>query len=178
MQTSPDPTREMHLLDQIESNPNVTQASLATQLGVAVGTVNWHLKRLIAKGYVKIKRAERRKLRYIITPEGIALRARLTVDYVEQSMLLYRRMRSRVRKLLVEAKQAGYNQVWLDADEVNNGADIADICRLTCLEQGIQLVDQNGADQSDHLPRLEIRGLKVFLHFDDGSLKEANDGNE
>jgi DNA-binding MarR family transcriptional regulator len=178
MQTTPDPTREMHLLDQIESDPNVTQASLATQLGVAVGTVNWHLKRLIAKGYVKIKRAERRKLRYIITPEGIALRARLTVDYVEQSMLLYRRMRSRVRKLLVEAKQAGYNQVWLDADEENNGADIVDICRLTCLEQGIQWVDRNGADQFDHLPRLEIRGLKVFLHFDDGSLKEANDGNE
>jgi DNA-binding MarR family transcriptional regulator len=178
MQTTPDPTREMHLLDQIESDPNVTQASLATQLGVAVGTVNWHLKRLIAKGYVKIKRAERRKLRYIITPEGIALRARLTVDYVEQSMLLYRRMRSRVRKLLVEAKQAGYNRVWLDADEENNGADIVDICRLTCLEQGIQWVDRNGTDRFDHLPRLEIRGLKVFLHFDDGSLKEANDGNE
>ena len=56
MQTSPDPAREIHLLDQIERDPNVTQASLATQLGVAVGTVNWHLKRLIAKGYVKIKR--------------------------------------------------------------------------------------------------------------------------
>jgi DNA-binding MarR family transcriptional regulator len=201
MQTSPDPAREIHLLDQIERDPNVTQASLATQLGVAVGTVNWHLKRLIAKGYVKIKRAERRKLRYIITPEGIALRARLTVDYVEQSMLLYRRMRSRVRKLLVEAKQAGYNQVWIDAGEENHGADITDICRLTCLEQGIQLVDagtggqkppdhragtgergsqseQQPPDKPDHLPRLEIRGMKVFLHFDDGSLKEADDGNE
>jgi len=189
MQISPDPAREIHLLDQIERDPNVTQASLATQLGVAVGTVNWHLKRLIAKGYVKIKRAERRKLRYIITPEGIALRARLTIDYVEQSMLLYRRMRSRVRKLLVEAKQAGYNQVWIDVDEANNGADIVDICRLTCLEQGIQLIDRDCTDkrpsqsgqlpeQPDHLPRLEIRGMKVFLHFDDGSLKEANDDDE
>src|SRR4030042_3396105 len=115
MQTSPDPAREIRLLDQIERDPNVTQASLATQLGVAVGTANWHRKRLIAKGYVKIKRAERRKLRYIITPEGIALRARLTIDYIEQSMLLYRRMRTRVRKLLVEAKQAGYTQVGLGA---------------------------------------------------------------
>jgi len=178
MQISPDPAREIHLLDQIERDPNVTQASLATQLGVAVGTVNWHLKRLIAKGYVKIKRAERRKLRYIITPEGIALRARLTIDYIEQSMLLYRRMRTRVSKLLVEAKQAGYSQIWLDAGEGNNGADIVDICRLTCLEQGIQLIDRNGTDQPDHIPCLEIRGMKVFLHFDDGSLKEANDDGE
>jgi len=206
MQTSPDPTREMHLLDQIERDPDVTQASLATQLGVAVGTVNWHLKRLIAKGYVKIKRAERRKLRYIITPEGIALRARLTVDYVEQSMLLYRRVRSRVRELLAEAKQAGYSQLWLDTgEEVNgadingapgngavgngaagngapgngaasNGADIIDICRLTCLEQGVKLVDEDRAGQPGHYPRLEIRGLKVFLHLDDDSPDEKNDG--
>jgi len=196
MQTSHDPAREIRLLDQIERDPNVTQASLATQLGVAVGTVNWHLKRLIAKGYVKIKRAERRKLRYIITPEGIALRARLTVDYVEQSMLLYRRMRSRVRELLVEAKQAGYSQVRIDVEVEKNVADIADICRLTCLEQGFKLIDDDGTDHHDgiggrgdlyrpasydhqgNVPRLEIRGMKVLLHFDEGSPKEAIDGNQ
>jgi len=83
METSPDPNREMILLEQIEFDPDITQASLASQLGVAVGTVNRHLKRLIAKGYVKVKRAQRRKLRYIITPEGIAFRARLTVNYSE-----------------------------------------------------------------------------------------------
>ena len=71
----PDPVRELILLEQIEHDPDVTQATLAAQLGVAVGTVNWHLKRLVSKGYVKVKRAQRRKLRYIITPEGIALRA-------------------------------------------------------------------------------------------------------
>ncbi|MCD4752951.1 MAG: winged helix-turn-helix transcriptional regulator, partial [Anaerolineaceae bacterium] len=71
-QTSPD--RDLVLLEQIEKNPDATQASLASQLGVAVGTVNWHLKRLIEKGFVKVKHAERRKLKYIITPEGIALR--------------------------------------------------------------------------------------------------------
>ena len=49
-----------NLLEHIERDPDVTQASLAAQLGVAVGTVNWHLKRLVAKGYVKVKRAKRR----------------------------------------------------------------------------------------------------------------------
>jgi DNA-binding MarR family transcriptional regulator len=93
METEIDPTREMNLLEHIERDPDVTQATLAAQLGVAVGTVNWHLKRLVAKGYVKVKRAQRRKLRYIITPEGIAFRARLTVNYIETSMRLYRRTR-------------------------------------------------------------------------------------
>ena len=157
MELKPDPAREMSLLEQIERDPDVTQASMATQVGVAVGTVNWHIKRFIAKGYVKVKRAERRKLRYIITPEGIAFRARLTVDYIEQSMLLYRRTRQHVREILVEVKHHGYDRVNISGD-----GDIADICRLTCLEQGIQVVDQ------PDVPVLEARGMKVFLHLLDG----------
>ena len=96
MRASSDPVHELALLEHVELDPDETQASLATQLGVAVGTVNWHLKRLISKGYVKIKRAERKKLRYITTPEGIAYRARLTVDYIEQQFLLYQNTHRRV----------------------------------------------------------------------------------
>lgn len=166
METSPEPTRERMLLEQIESDPDVTQSSLATQLGVAVGTVNWHLKRLVAKGYVKVKRAERRKLRYIITPEGLAFRAHLTIDYIEQSMLLYRRTRSQVRDLLAEVRQAGYDRVRIESEvRENNSADIADICRLTCLEQGIKVVAETSA------PALILRGHKVFLQ-----LEEAHNG--
>jgi DNA-binding MarR family transcriptional regulator len=154
MDTSPDPNREMVLLEQIEYDPDINQKTLAANLGVAVGTVNWHLKRLIAKGYVKVKRAQRRKLRYIITPEGIAFRARLTVNYIEQSMQLYRIVRERVRESLVELKMAGYDSVRLQGD-----GDIADICRLTCIEQGVHVTD------SPEAPLLELRDLKVVLHL-------------
>ena len=159
METQPDPARELVLLEQIERDPDVTQASLAALLGVAVGTVNWHIKRFIAKGYVKVKRAQRRKLRYIITPEGLAFRARLTVNYIETSMHLYRRVRQRVRELLSEVKAAGYDQVYLAGE-----GDIADICRLTCLEQAVRLVDQrDGA--APVLPVIEVQGTKVFLRM-------------
>lgn len=162
IETTPDPNRELVLLEEIELDPDITQATLAQQLGVAVGTVNWHLKRLIAKGYVKVKRAQRRKLRYIITPEGIAFRARLTINYIDQSMRLYRRVRQRVREELIEARRLGVHAVRI-AGEGEEG-DIADICRLTCLEQGIAVVDAEDA------PVLEVHGLKV--HFSpDGSRK-------
>jgi DNA-binding MarR family transcriptional regulator len=153
MDKIPDTSRELGLLETIERDPDVTQASLATQLGVAVGTVNWHLKRLIAKGYVKIKRAERKKLRYIITPEGIALRARLTVDYIDQQFLLYRNTRQRVNEQLEQVRRLGYDRVC-----VIGAGDVADICKLTCLEQGITVV----ADEN--VPALEVLGLKVILH--------------
>lgn len=162
-ETQADSDREMALLEQIERDPDVTQASLAALLGVAVGTVNWHLKRLVAKGYIKVKRAQRKKLRYIITPEGLAFRARLTINYIETSMRLYRRTRQQVRELLVEVRLAGYNQVWIEGD-----GDIADICQLTCLEQGIQSSQLKSDGGRNGVPVLEVRGSKVFLHLDGG----------
>jgi DNA-binding MarR family transcriptional regulator len=153
--------RELTLLDQIERDPDVTQATLAAQLGVAVGTVNWHLKRLIAKGYVKVKRAQRRKLRYIITPEGIAFRALLTVDYIESSMRLYRRTRQHVCDLLEQARQAGYDQVAIAGE-----GDIADICRLTCLEQGIRITSAEAGGGVQSWPVLEVTGVRVHLRME------------
>lgn len=154
METS-ETLRELSLLEQIETDPDVNQATLATQLGVAVGTVNWHLKRLIAKGYVKVKRAERKKLRYIITPEGIALRARLTIDYVERSFGLYRKTRQRVQEHIGEVRRAGFDRL-----RILGEGDVADICRLTCLEQGITVVTD------PDVPALEVKGLKVTLRME------------
>jgi len=167
MAENPEATREMILLEQIENDPNITQASLATHLGVAVGTVNWHLKRMIAKGYVKVKRAERRKLRYIITPEGITFRARLTIDFIEQSFLLYRNIRKRVRELLAEVKRAGFDHVRIESETNLNDPklssqtnDIADVCRLTCLEQGIRI------SQDSKSPTLVVHGVNVTLYME------------
>jgi DNA-binding MarR family transcriptional regulator len=179
MYTETNSDRELVLLEEIEHDPDVSQASLAALLGVAVGTVNWHIKRLVAKGYVKVKRAQRRKLRYIITPEGLALRAHLTVHYIETSMRLYRRTRQQVLDLLSQVIQTGHKQIY-----INGEGDIADICKLTCLEQGIQVIDHhysmnmqaesstfddptpNNPLSSDGLPVLEVHGTKVLLRLE------------
>ena len=156
METTNEEHRELTLLENIENDPDVNQSALATHLGVAVGTVNWHLKRLIAKGYVKVKRAERKKLRYIITPEGIALRARLAVDYVERSFSIYRRTRQRVKEHLVKVQQAGYNRV-----RIIGKGDVVDICKLTCIEQGVAIVTEK------NIPTLKVDGFKVQLQMEE-----------
>lgn len=156
METANEELRELTLLEQIENNPDVNQSALARQLGVAVGTVNWHLKRLIAKGYVKAMRAERKKLRYLITPEGIALRARLAVDYVERSLSLYRKTRQRVKDHLAKVREAGYDRV-----RILGKGDVVDICRLTCIEQGIEVVTDKD------VPALYVDGFKVQLQLEE-----------
>jgi DNA-binding MarR family transcriptional regulator len=151
-----DSDRDLILLEHIELNPEATQASLAAQLGVAVGTVNWHLKRLIAKGYLKARRLERRKLRYIITPEGLALRARLTLDYIQTSFRLYRLVRERSINAIMQVEEAGYSTLFIQGD-----GDVADICRLTCFEKGIEVTEEK-----DHAPILHVEGLKIFIELE------------
>jgi hypothetical protein len=119
---------------------------------VAVATVNWHIKRIIDKGFVKVMRLQRRKLRYIITPEGLAYRGRLTVDYIENSMRLYRRTRQRVITALDEVRKEGFDRVQVVGD-----GDLAEVVRLTCLEQGIKI------ENAPNLPVLAIDGLKIRL---------------
>lgn len=156
MDTQPESTHELSLLEKIENDPNVTQADLATQLGVAVGTINWHLKRLIEKGYVKVMRAERRKLKYLITPEGLSMRARLMVDYVEQQFNLYRRIRAKVKDCLIALREQGYTSIRLEGE-----GDVADVCRLTCIEQGFNIVSD------ERVPALVVQNLSVGLRMED-----------
>ena len=146
--------RDLALLQEIEADPDISQARLAEELGVAIGTINWHIKRLVEKGFVKVKRARRRKLRYIITPEGIALRARLTVDYIQQSFKLFRHIRERVLTLLGQLEEMDIHTVRLVAE-----GDLADVCRLTIMEQHFTLTDNPEA------PALIVDGIKVRLVF-------------
>ncbi|MGD0004309.1 MAG: winged helix-turn-helix transcriptional regulator [Anaerolineaceae bacterium] len=155
MEISSDHNSDLVILEQIEKDPDATQANLAAQLGVAVATINWHLKRLIAKGYVKARRVGRRKLRYIITPEGLALRAHLTLDYIQTSFHLFRLIRQRMQDAIAQVRQAGFERICLEGD-----GDIADVCRLTCLENGIAIV------QDDEAPRVIIRAMKLFVVFE------------
>ena len=144
--------RELILLEHIANDPDINQSTLAKNLDVAVGTVNWHIKRLVSKGYVKAKRAQRKKLRYIITPDGIALRAKLTVQYIENQMRLYRETRLQVKDLLAEIRADGFQQV-----RITGESELADVCQLTCLEQGFEVVDL------DNLPTLEVNGYSISL---------------
>lgn len=147
--------RDLILLDHIEQDPDATQATLAEQLDVAVGTINWHIKRLIEKGYVKVRRAERKKLKYIITPEGIALRARLTYDYIQNQFKLYRLVRERVLEACIKLRHGGASAVI-----IQGSGEVAEICRLTCLEQGLVVVSDGSA------PVLRVQELKVFIDWE------------
>src|SRR5512135_2294074 len=110
----PNSEHELRILQEIERNPETTQAGLAAQLGVAVGSVNWYVKRLMSKGYIKVTHLQRRKLHYFLTPSGLALKLELTRSYMEVSLRVYRELRLAAQQALADVRARGYGGVYVD----------------------------------------------------------------
>lgn len=161
-------TRKLNLLEELEKQPEVKQKDLAKRLGIAAGTVNWLIKHLSKKGYIKVKRIGQWRWRYILTPSGFAEKARLTRRYIQNSMELYRKTRQEARQLIAKLHKEGYDSVRLEGDSRN---DLMDVCRLTCLEEGIEVFElkqdntDNPNDEHDQLPILKIKGRVLSIKW-------------
>jgi len=153
-------------MEALENEPETSQADLAAQVGVAVGTVNWYIKRWTAKGYLKVKRIGRWRWRYLLTPQGLAEKADLANRYFQASMRIYRETRVEAKRLLAEAQTAGYDLVTIQGD-----GDIAEIVELTCLEMRLDYTrDEN---EGARLPRIVVDGLDLTVVWPDpGSSEE------
>ena len=154
----PNARHDLRILEEIERNPETTQASLAAQLGVAVGSVNWYVKRLITKGYVKVTHLQRRKLRYFLTPSGLALKVKLTRSYMDVSLRVYRELRQAARQVLSQVRQAGYTAVRIEGDD-----QATEILNLTCLEQNMPVI------KSARVPTLRVEGTEFAIQWPDGN---------
>ena len=89
-----------HILSRIEAGAPITQRSLAKELGIALGLTNLLIHRVIKKGWVKAVNVRRNRIHYLITPEGIAEKARVTRAYFDNTMRLYTETRDQIRQNL------------------------------------------------------------------------------
>ena len=114
-----DAYRNFRLLTEIAADDLVTQRSLAKKYGLALGLTNFLIRRLVRKGYVKLITLEQKRLRYLITPKGLAAKAQLTYQYLDYSLGLYRSIRTFLaRALSVISQSAGRETVLIGAGEV------------------------------------------------------------
>src|SRR5688572_14948454 len=127
---------EYDLLKEIGHDPMVTQASLSNRLGIAVGSVNWYIKRLIHRGWVKVSHLDRTRLKYDLTREGMSVFTQRALLYARDSLKVYGDFRKKAKALVAELQQKGIKQVHLQGGDED---EILDILRLTCIEAGIQL---------------------------------------
>src|SRR5262252_6025572 len=110
--------RDLEILTAIDEGLPLTQRALAERLDVALGLCNLYLKRLARKGYIKIvefprKPAARKRLRYLLTPRGMAEKSRLTYEHMAYSLNLLRRARQTLRESLGQLPERGVKRIAL-----------------------------------------------------------------
>jgi hypothetical protein len=125
--------RNLQILTEIAERHNITQRGLATNLGIALGLTNLYLKRLTRKGYVKITRIPPNRLKYLLTPQGIIEKSRLTYEFVSLSLALYKQTRGRLRDAIQPLILAGPKRLALYGT-----GEAAELAYLTLREMGVE----------------------------------------
>lgn len=132
--------RDLEILTAIGEGRPLTQRDLAQRLGVALGLANLYVKRLARKGLIKVTEFPRklgtgRRLRYVLTPAGLAEKARLSYAYMVHSLDLYRRVRQALRESLSRLPHNGLKRIALYGT-----GEAAELAYLTLREMGLEPV--------------------------------------
>ena len=135
------------LLTTIDQDATVSQRKLSDEIGIAVGSVNWYLKRCVSKGLVKLQQAPVKRYLYYLTPHGFEEKARLTGAFLQSSLELYRCGRKECDEFFRACERSGKKIIFLAG-----AGDFAEIAVLSSLNVGgartLAVID--GRDQSDN----------------------------
>ena len=97
---------EFKVLRSLYSNPGFTQRKLSSHLGVSLGSVNFCINALIDKGLLKVRRfknsSTKQKYLYLLTPEGVLEKSRLTFSFLEKRHAEYLRLQNEIESLKSE----------------------------------------------------------------------------
>ena len=97
-------------LKVLQEHPGVTQRTLAKEVGINVSTINFCLKALVEKGWIKMgnfsKNPDKLSYAYLLTPTGVAEKAVLTRRFLHRKMAEYEKLRGEIEALQLEAEQA------------------------------------------------------------------------
>ena len=98
----------LDLLRKLESNPEYTQRELSQEMGVSLGKINYCMKKLIEKGWIKLSNFGHNPNKvgyiYLLTPKGIEQKSRLTTSFLKTKIKEFEMLRDEISKLKLEAE--------------------------------------------------------------------------
>jgi hypothetical protein len=138
---------ELHIrriLNEVEAGNNTSQRSISSNVGIALGLTNLLLQRLVRKGWIRVIHIKPNRVRYLITPTGIAEKARMTRSYLESTIAFYAEARDRIRKSLGVLSATWDSGDLREAPEKRivffGAGDVAEIGYVCLLETDLRLV--------------------------------------
>ena len=101
--------RQLKAMCLLEDNPEMTQRELAKALGISLGAVNFCLKALADKGWIKMTNFKNNPSKlgylYLLTPRGIAAKTKLTMRFLKRKLIEYDELKSEIEALEIELQR-------------------------------------------------------------------------
>ncbi len=98
------------VLRLLEANPDLTQREIAKELGLSTGGINYCLRALIDKGWVKVQNFSESKNKfgyiYVLTPAGVSQKIAITGKFLQRKLREYDALRSEIKRLSNEIKNS------------------------------------------------------------------------
>lgn len=152
------------VLTSIYDNSRVTQRSISGELGIALGLTNFHLKRCVKKGLVKVKQIPANRYAYYLTPRGFSEKSRLAHEYFTQGFKFFRLARSQCMDIFSLCVSRHWNRIAL-----HGLTDLSEIAVMCSKSHKIEL--NAIIDRSTKLT--EYSGIPVFDKVSDHCLYDA-----
>ena len=99
----------LELLRKIETNPECTQRLLSQEMGVSLGKINYCMKKLIDKGWIKLSNFGHNPIKsgyiYLLTPKGIEEKSRLTFSFLKRKIIEYEILKKEINALKLESEE-------------------------------------------------------------------------
>jgi DNA-binding MarR family transcriptional regulator len=133
--------RELAILEKLENNGHLTQRDLSKEVGIALGLVNHLLKKMVTKGWIKIRNIDAKRIRYLITPEGAREKSSLLYKRVESTIHFYLDAKRVIKEKVEHLKGDGVKSVSIYG--INH---ISEVLFIVLKELGLELgyaVDDN-----------------------------------
>lgn len=103
------------ILRLLEADPHLSQRDISRQLGISLGKVNYCLQALIEKGLVKVNNFRnndnKQAYMYLLTPNGIAEKTRVTMDFLKRKMAEYEALEKEIEQLRLDANRPNIEQL-------------------------------------------------------------------
>ena len=126
--------RELEILERLENNGHLTQRDLSKEVGIALGLVNHLLKKMVNKGWIKIKNIDAKKIRYLITPEGASEKSSLLYKRVDSTIHFYLEAKRVIKDKVIHLKNEGVKDVSIYG--INH---ISEVLFIVLKELGLEL---------------------------------------
>lgn len=99
---------ELDLLSSLEDGKEITQKTISNKISVSIGFVNALIKKFLKKGIIKVQQAPYKRFIYYITPDGFSQKSKLVLEYLTDSLSLFRALRNELSLVFSIHKDVGF----------------------------------------------------------------------